>query len=175
MVQTCLFVRNYLQLGKYYCIITKACENCQHYFQELHKVTKILKNECCNPNIGFTAKSEVQKPMRAKICLGVKHNFTNEREYKGWSPMTLKCTPTLRVALMRDLQMFKTLVGKKENTKWGPRDTIRKVLKCRCLKCPLIVHLDLICMSYDQKKRQESKLGIWLPTTNPLKVGAKWG
>ncbi len=44
----------------------------------------------------------------------------------------------------------------KKNTKLGPQDTIRNVLKCRCLKCPRIVHLDLICMSYDQKKGQES-------------------
>jgi len=40
----------------------------------------------------------------------------------------------------------------KKNTKWGRHDTIRNILKCRCLKCPRIVHLDLICMSYDQKK-----------------------
>jgi hypothetical protein len=40
----------------------------------------------------------------------------------------------------------------KKNIKLGPHDTIKKVLKCRCLKCPHIVHLDLICMSYDQKK-----------------------
>jgi hypothetical protein len=36
-----------------------------------------------NPNIGFTTKSEVQGPMRSKICLGVKHTFTNGGECKG--------------------------------------------------------------------------------------------
>jgi hypothetical protein len=33
---------------------------------------------------------------------------------------------------------------------------IQKVSKHKCLKFPYIVHLDLICMSYDQKKGQES-------------------
>jgi len=42
--------------------------------------------------------------------LGVKHTFTNGGECKGWSLMTPKCTPTLGVALMRELQMFITLV-----------------------------------------------------------------
>jgi hypothetical protein len=135
MVQRCLFIRNYLQFRKillhYY---FKSLWNCQHYFQRLHKVTEILKNECCNLNIGLATKNEIQRLMRARVCLSVKHTLTNEGEYKGWSPMTLKCTLTLKIALMRDLQMFRALVGKKENTKWGPQDTIRKVLNCRCLK-----------------------------------------
>jgi len=44
-----------------------------------------------------------------------------------------------------------------------PQDTIKKILKRKCLKCPHIVHLDLICMSYDQKKRWESKIGNLTP------------
>jgi hypothetical protein len=44
--------------------------------------------------------------------------------------------------------MFKALVEKEKNTKLGPQDTIRKFLKRKCLKCPRIVHLDLICMSW---------------------------
>jgi hypothetical protein len=44
----------------------------------------------------------------------------------------------------------------KKNTKLSPHDTIRKVLKCRCLKCLCIVHLDLNFMNYDQKKGQKS-------------------
>ncbi len=38
---------------------------------------------CRNLNIGFLTKSEVQRPMRAKMCLGVKHIFTNKGECKG--------------------------------------------------------------------------------------------
>jgi hypothetical protein len=41
------------------------------------------------------------------------------------------------------------------STKLGPRVTIKKVLKCRCSKCPPIIHLDLIGMNYDQKKERE--------------------
>ncbi len=44
----------------------------------------------------------------------------------------------------------------KKTPNWAPHDTIRKVLKHICLQCPHIVHLDLICMSYDKKKGQES-------------------
>jgi hypothetical protein len=58
----------------------------------------------------------------------------------------------LGVALVWELGMFQALVGKAKNTKLSPQDNIEKVLKCKCLKCPRIVHLDLICMSYDQKK-----------------------
>ncbi len=66
---------------------------------------------CRNPNIRFTTKCEVQGPMRARVYLGVKHTFTNGGKCKGWSPMTPKCTPTLGVALVRELWMFKTLIG----------------------------------------------------------------
>jgi len=43
----------------------------------------------------------------------------------------------------------------KQTTNWA-LNTIRKVLKHRWLKCLRIIHLDLICMSYDQKKGQKS-------------------
>jgi hypothetical protein len=72
--------------------------------------------------------------------------------------MTLKCIPILRVAFVQELrvafvQELQSLGWKgKKNTKLGPYDTIRKVLKHRCLKFPRIVYLDLICMSYDKKK-----------------------
>jgi hypothetical protein len=60
------------------------------------------------------------------MCLGVKHTLTNGEECKGWSLMTPNSTPTLGIALMRKLRMFKTLVGK-------VGDTIKKVLNRRCL------------------------------------------
>jgi hypothetical protein len=52
--------------------------------------------------------------------------------------------------------MFKALVGKANKDQIGPPNTIRKVLKHRCLKCPHIIHLNLICMNYDKKKGRES-------------------
>jgi hypothetical protein len=67
---------------------------------------------CHNLNIGFMTKCEVQRPMTPKVCLGVKHALTNGGGCKGRSPMTHECTPTLGVALVRELQMFGALVGK---------------------------------------------------------------
>jgi hypothetical protein len=49
-------------------------------------------------------------------------------------------------------ECLKPWLEKQKNTKLGRYDTIGKVLKCRCLKCPHIVHSDLICMNYDKKK-----------------------
>jgi hypothetical protein len=46
------------------------------------------------------------------MCLGVKHAFTDGGECKGWSQMTPKCTFILGVVFMRQLQMFRALVGK---------------------------------------------------------------
>jgi len=44
----------------------------------------------------------------------------------------------------------------KQTLNLSPQDTIKKVLKYRCLKYLCIGHLVLICMSYDQKKGRES-------------------
>jgi hypothetical protein len=55
-----------------------------------------------------------------KMCLGVKQTFTNEGKCKVWSPMTSKCTLTLGVTFVRELRMFKTLVGKAKKHQIGP-------------------------------------------------------
>jgi hypothetical protein len=39
---------------------------------------------------------------------------------------------------------------------WDVLSVIRKVLKCRCPKCPRISHLDIYSPSYGQKKGWES-------------------
>jgi hypothetical protein len=147
---------------------------CKHYYkmwvqfigpcslgQWIHYLPFIITNEftqnqvtslgiqCRNPNIGFMTKCEVQGPTRLKVCLGVKHTFTNGGKCKGWSSMILKCT----CAGAMNVHNFG---WKGKIVKLGPRDTIKKALKHQCLKCPCIVHLDLICMSYDQKNGWES-------------------
>jgi len=116
----------------------------------------IFERLCHNPNIGFATKCERQAPMRPKMCLGVKCILTNVGECKGWNPMTPKSIPTLKVAFMWELWMFRALVGKGKNTKLGFHDTIRNFLKHICLKFLDIVHLNLIYISYDQKKKWES-------------------
>jgi hypothetical protein len=97
------------------------------------------------------------------MCLGVKQTFTNGGECKRWNPMTLKCTPTLGITFVQDSWMFKTLVEKVNKHQIGPQDTITKVLECGCLKCLLIVHLNLICMNCDQNKGQQFNFWPQIP------------
>jgi hypothetical protein len=70
--------------------------------------------------------------------------------------MIIKCTLTLGITFAWKLQMCRALVGKVNKHQIGPHDTIRKVLQRKCFKCHRIVHLDLLCISYDQKKGRES-------------------
>jgi hypothetical protein len=51
---------------------------------------------------------------------------------------------------------------RKTSTELGPHDTIRKALKFRCFTCPCIVHLNVICMSYDQRSCR-SQIGNLTP------------
>jgi hypothetical protein len=94
-----------------------------------------------------------------KVNSSVKHSH-KLRKNKRWSLMTPKCTPTLEIELVQDPGMFRALVRREKNVKLGLQDTIGKFLKFRWLKCPHIVHLNLISMSYDQKKCQESNSQI---------------
>jgi hypothetical protein len=50
---------------------------------------------------------------------------------------------------------------------WGVLHFIGKILKCRCLKCPRMSHLDICSISYGKKKGWESK---WQFDSRPLKV-----
>ncbi len=55
--------------------------------------------------------------------------------------------------------MFKALVENANKCQIGPQRHHQKGLETKALnihKVPHIVHLYLICMSYDQKKKQES-------------------
>ncbi len=79
---------------------------------------------------------------------------------------------TLGIALMWELWTFQALVGKAKNTKLGPQHTIEKVLKCICLKCPCIIHLDLICMNYDEKKGWELNWKFDSQSQIPWKQGS---
>jgi hypothetical protein len=85
------------------------------------------------------------------MCSSVKHNFTSGGECKRLSLMTPKCTPTLGITFMQESQMFKALV-ERENKRQMGLGYHWNFLKCKCLKCFHIIHLDVKCMSYDQKK-----------------------
>jgi hypothetical protein len=49
----------------------------------VQKIQLFICRYCHNLNIGFTAKFEVQGPMRLRVCLCVKKILTNEGECKG--------------------------------------------------------------------------------------------
>jgi hypothetical protein len=75
--------------------------------------------------------------------------------------------PLWELHLCRSPKCFEHWLKNQTSTILGLYNTIGKVLRCRCLKCPLIVHLDLICMNYDQKKGRESNWEFdsqsWIP------------
>ncbi len=77
-------------------------------------------------------------------------NFHKWGRVQGMEPNAL---PLWELHLCRSYEPW---LERKTSTKLRPYDTIKFFLKRRCLKCPHIAHLDLICMSYDQKKGQES-------------------
>jgi hypothetical protein len=60
--------------------------------------------------------------------------------------------PLWKLHLCKSRECSKFPLERQKNTKLHSKEIIKKVLKRRCLKCLCIVHLDLICMSYDKKK-----------------------
>jgi hypothetical protein len=47
------------------------------------KINFLFGLKCRNFNIRFVTKCEMQRPMRPRVCLGVKHTFTNGGKCKG--------------------------------------------------------------------------------------------
>jgi hypothetical protein len=77
----------------------------------------------------------------------------NAKDGAQWLPNAL---PLWELHSHGSSECLEPWLERKKNTKSCLQDTIRKVLKHRCLKCPRIIHLHLICISYDQKKGRES-------------------
>ncbi len=108
----------------------------------------------------------------------MKHTFTNGGKCKGWNLMSPKCNPILELHSFESCECLEPWLERQKNRKLGPCDTIVKVLMHRCLKCPCIVCLNLICMSYDQKKGQESNWEFdswpqipWKQGSNEVQLG----
>jgi hypothetical protein len=119
-------------------------------------------------------KCGVQGPMRSRKCVWVWNKlFHKWGRVQGMEPNDPQghshfgnCTH------VKESWMFKALVGKVNKHQIGPpRYHWKKVLKCKCLKCLCIIHLDLICMSYDQKKGQEPNWEFDFQPQIPLKQG----
>jgi hypothetical protein len=122
----------------------------------LQSIFYLCGGKCYNHNIGFVTKCEVQGPMRPRVCLGVKHTFTNGENAKDETQWLPNAFSFWELHSCKSYKCLEPWLERQKNIKLGLQDTIRKVLKCKCLRCPFIVHLNLIFMSYDQDKRWES-------------------
>ncbi len=120
-------------------------------------VHMVIDTYCHNLNIGFTTKWKVQGLMMSKECVQVWNTLSQMRENakdgSQWLPSVISVWES---PLGRSHKCSKSWLKRKKNTKLGPQNTIGKVLKCRCLKCPFIVPLNIKNMSYDQKKDRGS-------------------
>ncbi len=91
-------------------------------------------------------------------------------------PTLAKCEDETHTPKVGDLESSGTpeilqLDSRGQNTShWGVLYINRKVLKCRCPKCPCMSHLDIFSPSYGRKKGQESN---WQFDSWPLKVGKR--
>ncbi len=65
-----------------------------------------------NPNIGFATKCGMQRPMKQDNVFRCETHFQKWGRVQGMEPNDFQMTPTLKVALVWESRMFKTLVGK---------------------------------------------------------------
>ncbi len=103
---------------------------------------------CRNLNIRFTIQCGVQRPMSQKNVFVCETNFHKWGKVQEMEPNDFQVH-----SHFGSPKCLEPWFKKKKNTKLDLQDTLGKVLKCECLH---IVHLNLICMSYDQKKGRES-------------------
>jgi hypothetical protein len=97
------------------------------------------------------------------------------RDEAQWLPSAL---PLWELYSFRSCKCLEPWLKRQKYTKLGLQDIIKKDLKCRWLKCPHIVHLNLICMSYDPRK-DGSQIGNLTPDHNSLEnkdqMRCNWG
>jgi hypothetical protein len=116
-----------------------------------------LGTHCRNLNIGFVTKWKVQGLMMSKECVRMWNKLSQMGESAKDGPQWLpNALPFCELHLGRGPKCSKSWLKRQTSTKLRPQSTIRKVLKCRCLKCLFIIHLNIRNMSYDQNKGWES-------------------
>jgi hypothetical protein len=91
------------------------------------------------------------------------------RDEAKWLPSAL---PLWELHSCKSCECSKPWLERQTSTKLGPHDTIKKFLKYRCLSYPHIVHLNMICIHYDQKKGWESN---WEFLENKGQMKFDWG
>jgi hypothetical protein len=74
----------------------------------------------------------------------------NARDEAQWFPNALE------LHLCESCECSEPWLERQKNNRLNPQDTIRKVLKLKCLEFPYIVDLGIICVNYDKKKGWES-------------------
>jgi len=99
---------------------------------------------CRNPNIRFAIKCGVQGPMKLKECVWVWNTHSQMGECaRNGAQWFLNALLFWELHSCKSSKCLEPWLKRQTNTKLSPQNTIGKVLKCRCLKFPLIVYLDL--------------------------------
>jgi hypothetical protein len=133
----------------------------------------MLKLYVATLTLGLWLSVKCKGPWVKRMCSCVKHTFTNGGECKRWSPMTLKCTPTLGVAFVWKSWRFKALVEKANKHSIRPPRYHWKGLEVKRPKVSLHCSFRTKMHKLWPRERSRVKLGILLPTTNSLRVGVK--
>jgi hypothetical protein len=99
-------------------------------------------------------KARACKGASQEWSLGVTfHGFGSVGECEGMNPQTPKWTPTLRIKIPMDFQIFKGRFQESKNSlDWKIPYTIEKILRCKCLKWARMIYLDTWNINYGQKK-----------------------
>jgi hypothetical protein len=99
----------------------------------------------------------MQRPMKARMCLGVKHTFHKWGRVQGMKPNDSQMHSHFGSCICAGITNVWNLGWKgKQAPNWAPMKPLETFLRHSCLRFTYIVHLDLIFMSYVQKKRWES-------------------
>jgi hypothetical protein len=88
----------------------------------------------CNPNIGFMIKCGMQGPMRPRKCVQGSNTLSQMRESAREAQWLSSALPFWELHSCESYECLKPWLERQTSTKLGPQDTIKKILKRRCLK-----------------------------------------
>jgi hypothetical protein len=105
---------------------------------------------CCNPSLGLATKA------RGCKVAGQERSSRVKESVREWTLTFLKEFPLWELESQWTFECSKGDYRGQNPMDWRIIYTIRKVLKCRCLKWAHMTHLDIWNTSYGQKKGWES-------------------
>jgi hypothetical protein len=101
--------------------------------------------------------------------LGVtSHAPGSAKNVREWTFTLTSELPCWELESRKDSRIFKARLQGSNSSPWSVLYIIGKLLKCKCLKCACITHLDISNTCNGQKKGRESN---WQFDSRPLKVG----